>query len=146
MQNIVANTPDGCQVNPDSPTPEAQGNRLSLIRDLLRDAIEESGWKHEALAAYMGLPNGAYLSQMLSGDKPIGTKHLLALPDDVEALFARMYAETFGLIVVSPVSADVAMRQLVSGLVGVLTSRSALPQKAEKMARAVERPAKRKVG
>lgn len=146
MSASLPNVAAGCQVNTDSPTPDVQGKSLSLIRDLLRDAIEESGWKHEAIAAQLDLPNAAYLSRMLSGEKPIGTSHLLALPDDVEAIFARRYAETFGLIVVAPVSADVAMRQLVSGLVGVLTARPALPQKAEKMARATAAERKRKAG
>lgn len=121
-----------CQGNPVSLISDEQGNDLSLIRDCLRLAIEESRWKHDALATAMALPNAAYLSNMLSGEKPIGAKHLRALPDDVEAIFARRYAESFGLIVVAPLRGDEAVHSLVRGLIGVLSQAPAisLPNKA----------------
>lgn len=138
----MAHSPARCQVQNDSPLGEARGNTLSLIRELLRQAIDESGWKHEALAAEMQLPNAAYLSRMLSGDKPISAAHLRALPDDIEQVFARKYAEAMGLVVVAPVHGGDAVRALVSGLVGLLAPPPPVPIR---MAKAALRPAARKV-
>jgi hypothetical protein len=109
---------------------EADTEGVLDLRDLLRAAIDESSWrgKSEALALFMGLPDRHYLYKMLSGDKPIGLKHLNALPDDVEAIFARRYAEQFGLIVVAPLTGLEAERAFVAGLMGVLRGR--LPEKA----------------
>lgn len=118
----------------------------SLVRRLLRKAIDESTWKDGAVAEAIGLKGesgASYFSKMLSGEKPIGSAHLRALPDDIEAIFARLYAEHFGLIVVAPVYGDDAIRNLVSGIFGVLSSR--LPAKAHSMAHAVLRPTARKV-
>lgn len=114
------------------PARDRQDNELVLVRRCLREAITESGWKHEAVAAEM-TRNGAkvdppYLSKMLNGGpdgKSISALHLRALPDDIEAIYARKYAESFGLIVVAPVSGDQAVRNLVSGLVGVLSQKVA---------------------
>ena len=142
MANSIRPAAAACQVNTGSRDDEPQGNSLSLIRDLLRAAIEESGWKHEALAAAMELPNAAYLSRMLSGEKPIGSTHLLALPDDIETIFARLYAESFGLLVVPQVSDhEDAARKLAAGLIGLLApqrarmARASLPSSARKIAR-----------
>lgn len=96
---------------------------------MLRQAIDESGWKHEALAVELGLTNAAYLSRMLAGEKPWTLRHLAALPDDVEAIFFRLRSESLGQIVVQPVDFETARRHLVSGLVGVLSHRG-LPEKA----------------
>jgi hypothetical protein len=112
------------------------------LRHLLRDAIDESSWrgKHEALAVAMRLPDRFYLSKMLNGTKPIGTKHLKALPDDVEVIFAKKYAETFGLIVVAPTHGADAARAFVTGLFGLLApAPSALPEKAGPPVRATLR-------
>ena len=109
----------------------------SLVRTLLRAAITESGWKDGAVAESMGLTGAsgaAYFSKMLSGEKPISAKHLRALPDDVEAIFARLYAESFGLIVVAPARGDEAVKQLVAGLFGVLAPQ--LPARAGRFAKA----------
>jgi hypothetical protein len=106
---------------------EQDNDGVRDLRDLLRAAIDETDWKHEALAIQMGLDRH-YLSKMLSGDKPISAKHLRALPDDVEAVFARLYAEQFGLIVVAPLTGVEAERAFVAGLMGVLRGR--LPEKA----------------
>ena len=92
---------------------------------MLRKAIDDSGWKHEALAAEMSKTsghriNGKYLSRMLAGEKPWTHRHIAALPDDIEARFALYHAEALGLIVVPPVAREEAVRQLVAGLMGVL--------------------------
>lgn len=118
----------------------------SLVRRLLRAAIDETGWKDGAVAECIGLSGesgAAYFSKMLSGEKPIGAKHLRALPDDIEAVFARLYAESFGLIVVAPTHGDDAVKALVSGLFGVLAP--SLPVRATRMAKATIPAPARKV-
>lgn len=119
-----------CQVNPCSRDDDAQGKLVSLT--LIRAAIDASGWKHEAIAAEMRLPNAAYLSRMLSGEKPWTLRHIEALPDGIEAIYYRLRAESLGLLVVEPVDYETARRHLVSGLVGVLTN-AILPAKADRM-------------
>lgn len=99
---------------------DGQDNNLVLLRHALRSAIEESGEKKEAVAAAMGL-GPEYLSKLFSGEKSITARHLVGLPDRVERIFARRYAELKGLIVVEPVAGADAIHQLVNGLVGVLT-------------------------
>lgn len=102
--------------------------------DLLRRCIADTGWTLESLAVEMQVDK-AYLSRMLSGEKPWTVKHLCNLPDDVEALFEQRRAESFGLIVVSPVDLDTARKHLVSGLLGVLAP-ACLPSKADRLAKA----------
>lgn len=106
-----------------------EGKSVSLR--LMRAAIDESGVKHEAIAAEMGLPNAAYLSRMLSGEKPWTLRHIEALPDGIEAIYYRMRSESLGLVVAEPVDFETARRHLVSGLLGVLAPR--LPAKADAM-------------
>jgi len=91
---------------------------------LFNEAIDATEWKHkqEALATEMGIDR-AYLSRVRSKEKPLSLKILRALPDDIEQIFARLYAASFGLIVVSPAYGDEAVRNLVSGLFGVLAAR-----------------------
>jgi hypothetical protein len=108
---------------------------------MLRQAIADTGWKHEALAEALAIDK-AYLSRLLSGEKPFRVEHLVSLPDDLEARFATLRAESCGLIVVAPVDEATACRHLVSGLIGVLSARPALrmakagliPQKKERRA------------
>lgn len=121
MRGSVAQQVAVRQEKPASFADDAEGRDLSLIRECLRRAIDESRWKKDALASAIGVTNGAYLSQMLSGEKPINVKHLRALPDDVEGLFAKFYAESFGHIVTAPVYGREAVERLVSGLLGVLS-------------------------
>lgn len=109
---------------------DVKGNDVALVRDILRAAIDESGWKHEAVACALGVCP-AFLSRMLSGEKPIAAKHLRALPDDIEAVFARRYAESFGLLVVVPADADQALTSFVSGLAGLLGAKVPRLGKAE---------------
>lgn len=118
-----------------------QGNDVALVRELLREAIDETHSKHDAVACAMGV-GSPYLSQMLAGEKPIGSKHLRALPDDVEAVFARLYAESFGLIVVVPAEGEKALTAFVSGLAGLLGAK--LPARAMRMASASIPDAQRK--
>jgi len=113
------------------PTRTAEDIKLDLVRNLLRVSIDLTDWKDAAVAEHIGLrgeSGAAYFSKMLAGEKPISAKHLRALPDDIEQIFARLYAESFGLIVVAPAYGDDAVRQLVSGIFGVLAPR--LPERA----------------
>lgn len=127
----LAPKPSFRQANVVSRSVQPEGNELSLIRECLRRAIDQSQWKHDALAVEIGVSNAAYLSNMLSGEKPIQVRHLRALPDDVEALFAKFYAESFGLVVTVPITGRAAIEALVSGLIGVLTAPQ-LPDKFKK--------------
>ena len=129
-----------CQVHSSSPDAQVQGNELSLLLGFLRDAIDESAWKHDALAVEMQLPNAAYLSRMLAGEKPWTLRHLLALPNDIEALFSQKWAAHRGAIVVAPLHGEAAVQALVGGLVGVLAS--SLPIHASRMAKAALTPRK----
>jgi hypothetical protein len=130
--------PSTSQGNSTAPAAEPKDNELVLMRHTLRDAIEESGWKKEAIAAAMDLPDAAYLSKLFSGEKPLMARHLVGLPDDVERIFARRYAEAQGLIAIEPACGGDAVRQLVSGLIGVLAPR--LPEKADRMAKCYPEP------
>lgn len=98
----------------------------------LRRCVQDRGWTLEALAAEMGIDK-SLISRVLNGERSLTLAFLLALPDDVEALYTQRRAEAFGLIVVSPVHGDEAVRHLVSGLLGVLAPR--LPSKADRMAK-----------
>lgn len=97
---------------------DREGNRV-VLHGVLRLAIDESGWKHDAIACALAV-DGPYLSKMLTGEKPIAARHLAALPSDVARIFARRYAEGFGLLVVTPLSGDDAAIALIGGFVGIL--------------------------
>lgn len=109
-----------CQGEVGSRDDDGRGKSLSLMRE----AITESRWKHGALAAAMKLPNEAYLSRMLSGEKPWTLRHIEALPDDIETIYYRLRSESLGLLVATPVDAETARRHLVSGLIGILAPRA----------------------
>ena len=109
-----------CQGSLDSRDVDDSGNALSLVLRLLRESIDDCGWKHDALAVQLQLPNAAYLSRMLSGEKPWTLRHLVALPDDIEKCFAEKWAKARGAVVVAPLAGQAAVDALVGGLVGVL--------------------------
>lgn len=124
--------------NPLVSATERQDKAL-VLRSLMRQAIDESGWKYDAVAAAISAAtgrsiDGPYLSKMLAGEKPLSAEVLEGLPDDIEAILARLYAESFGQFVVSPASDDSAVQHFVAGLLGIL--RSQLPARATAMAKA----------
>jgi hypothetical protein len=88
--------------------------------DLLRKAVGDCGYTLDALEAHMG-KGRAYIHKVLSGEKPLSFEFITALPDDVEARFEQLRAESFGLIVVAPVQGSEAIKHFVGGLVGLLT-------------------------
>lgn len=111
------------------PAGDARDNSIVRTREALRAAIDESGWKHEAIAAAMSDASGLtidapYLSKLLSGEKPIAAKHIEALPDEVEQLYSKHYAESFGHVVVPRLSEEEARRHLAIGLFGMLARRA----------------------
>lgn len=135
-----ANT--ACHANADDRREPARTTDVDLLA-LIRRAVSDAGWNQEALAAEMRLDK-AYVSRVLSGEKPLSARFLIALPDDIEALVSQRYAEHFGFVVVTPVSGEAAVRHLVSGLFGVLAPQ--LPARASRMARASVPHVERKVG
>lgn len=90
-------------------------------------AMAQTGWTKESLAAAMG-KDQSYVTRVLNGDKPLNLAFLRELPDDLEAVVSALYAESFGLIVVAPARGVDAVRNLVSGLMGLLGA--SLPEKA----------------
>lgn len=86
---------------------------------MLREAVEETGWKLDALAQHLDI-NSAYVSRMLTGEKPISDRHLRMMPPDVREAFARKYAEAHGLAVVQRVDRESAYRHLAIALFTLL--------------------------
>ncbi len=130
MRTSMARAAVACQEQPASPTDLVQGRDLSLLRNI----IDASAWTHEALATVLPVPNAAYISRMLSGEKPWTLRHLAALPDDIASAFHARKAEAHGFIVVRPMQPADAVEHLVGALVALLTDR--LPRKADHMAKA----------
>ena len=126
------------------PAKTARSISVDQARELLCRAVSECGYTLDALAASME-KDRSYIHKVLQGDKPTSLEFIVALPDDVEARFEQLRAESFGLIVVAPASADSAAQHLVAGLLGLLRPAS-LPARAEQMAKAdlsIEPPTKK---
>lgn len=88
--------------------------------ELLRKAVSDRDYTLDALQAFMG-KDRVYIHKVLQGDKPLSFAFITALPEDVQARFEQLRAESFGLIVVAPVlDGQEAIRQLVGGLMGLL--------------------------
>src|SRR5262245_16305083 len=125
-----ANATDGTKPVALKPSTGSTLVDLDQLRAWIRAAIENTGWNQDALSAHMQKDKG-YISRVLNGEKPLSAEFLRALPDDVEALMARFWAESFGQIVVAPAaSRDAAVRNFISGLFGMLETPQALPVKA----------------
>lgn len=127
MSRSVASAAAVRQSEPVDQIQAAGSTTVDPLLEMLRQAISDSNWTLDALAVETHTDKG-YLWRMLNGEKPLGAKFLVALPDEVESIFARLYAESFGLIVVAPTRGEDAVKQLVAGLVGVLAPR--LPVRA----------------
>lgn len=106
---------------------------LAEMRAWINRAIDEAGWNQEALAAHMK-KDKAYISRVLSGEKPLSASFIRELPDDIEVIVVRYHAESFGLVVVAPLQGQAAVQALAAGLVGLLAP--ALPTRATAMAKA----------
>lgn len=102
---------------------------------LLRTAVQDCGWTFDALEAFMGKGyDKSLISRVLNGERPLTLKFLVALPNDIEALYEKRRAEQFGAVVVEPLSGIEAQRAFVAGFMGLLSSR--LPERADRMAKA----------
>lgn len=88
---------------------------------LLRQAMKDTDWTVDALAAQWKIDR-AYVSRLVSGEKPWSLQRTLSLPPDLRTRLALLCAKAVGLIVVEPLSWAEAQRALVAGLVGVMGS------------------------
>lgn len=115
----VAKTPTQvpqCQVSADAIVERA------LV--LLRRSVAERGYTLDALEAATG-KGRTHIHRMLNGDRPLTLQFLASLPADLKADFAKRAAEALGLIVVTPLEGQEAVRAVVSGLVGLLVKGAA---------------------
>ena len=113
---------------------------LAIVLARLRVCITHCGYTLEALAKAMGKDESyaSYISNVLTGEKPLSYNFIIALPDDVEAEFHSRSAEDFGRFVVAPAATPLeAKKQFVAGLFGMLEHGTiALPSKAGPPAKA----------
>lgn len=131
--------PKGQTVAPAGP----REDRVALMRTWVREAVDESGWKHAAVAAHLGdrlkmpalkgVHGAAYWSKLLRGEKgPITQDMIEALPDEIEVIYAAKHASHLNLVVIA---ADVArsfsqMAHGVGGLMDRLSNIQPRPVKA----------------
>lgn len=103
---------------------------LAIVLARLRACISDRGYSLEALAVAMGKGESyaAYISKVLTAEKPLSYEFIIALPDDVEAEFHSRSAKDFGRMVVTPATGEDAVRQFVAGLFGLLQPQ--FPEKA----------------
>lgn len=118
--------------NPAVRSDSEKDKSLALKRELLRAALaEHPAWTHEAIVARMRehevFIDPPYFSKMLTGDKPIGLKHLNALPDEIEASYLRLLAQHFGLLVVERVDDADARLHFATGLFNLLAPTGSVP-------------------
>jgi hypothetical protein len=131
------------QALPDDSRAAARSVRVDQHFALLRQCIQDCGYTLDALAVAMSsdLPkpiDKGYLWRLLNDPAKHGewkVAHEIALPDDVEALYRERQAEGWGRIVVVPVEGEQAVRQFVSGMLG-LFGHNRLPARASRMAKA----------
>ena len=119
-------------------TPAIPEDKSVALRARVRAAIDESGWKYDAVARAMSATSGRsidgpYLAKMLSGEKSFPLDLVSALPDDIERIYVRLHGEALGQIVVTPPEDDSA--ELHVTVVRRLHARQ-LPAKVERMAQA----------
>lgn len=135
MPVTMHQAPPACQAQTGVPPREREDKSLVLM---LREAIDECGWKHDAVAEAIGVAPW-YLSKMLACEKAITQRHLKALPDDIEAMLAQKWCEAFGLIVITPLEGPAAVKAFASGLIGMFATQ--LPERASRMAKSGPMPA-----
>lgn len=143
MKRIVPQTGQTCQATSvaldrgtrttDVVLPEANSVDVAIAESLarLRSSVKDLDYSLEALAVAMGEKPEykAYISRVLNGEKPLTHAFLIALPDDVEALWHSKEAEAFGRIVVTPASGADAPKQFIAGFLGLMHA-TALPSTA----------------
>lgn len=112
-----------------------QTTAVDAALGLLRTAATETGWTSEALAAHLAEATGKKWTRdrvwrVLQGERPLTLPFLCALPDDLEARYELLRAESFGHVVVEPLVGPAAIKAIVAGLVGVLQLPAARMAKA----------------
>lgn len=129
---------ESCQASRVDPRGEFRSTDVDLgaCLEWVRQACRDTGWIPEKLAIAMER-NKSYISRVLNGEKPLGLPFILSLPDDAQAAFVTLYANHLGLLVAPPVSPDMAVQNLFTGLMGLLASRHQVVAPKPKMARAV---------
>lgn len=128
-----------CQALGDAQGAAGRSTAVDRALELLRKCASELGYSYEALAVAMGHPPTykSHVQRVFNGEKPLPLDFLIALPDDLEALWHSRAAEAFGRLVVTPAeNTDAAVRDLVRGIFGVLSPSASLPTRANGMARA----------
>lgn len=100
---------------------------LAIVLARLRSCIADKGYTLEGLAVAMGKPESyrAYISNVLTGEKPLSYAFFVSLPADVQAEFHERSLKDFGGLVVPD-----AVRQFMAGLFGAAQPLAALPEKA----------------
>jgi hypothetical protein len=99
-----------------------EDNALSLTSlTLVRKAIDDSGEKHMAVAAALGV-DPPYLARMLSGEKSFPLQKLDRLPDSVRRIYARLEAEREGWQVVEESDRRSLIRRVIAELLIELTN------------------------
>lgn len=129
MATNVATGPRACQSATADSTVEAE---RALI--CLRQAVQESGWTHEALAAAMDC-SPSLVTRILLGERPLTQAWEVRLPDDVERLYLQKRAESMDLLCVAPLTGLAAQKAFVAGLIGVMSAPAPLPDRASAMVR-----------
>lgn len=109
---------------------------FSGLRRWINVALSDTGWleRTEALGAFMERDR-RYVERVLIGEKPLNLAFIQSLPPDARAIVGKLWAESGGYIVARPVSGDAAVQAFISGLIGMLAPRPALPVRADKMLR-----------
>jgi hypothetical protein len=113
------------QVNLDSLADNRRSTPIDLVM-LLKRAVAESGRAQKVIAIEMGL-DPAYLSRMLSGEKPCSLDHLAQLPPRTFFLFFKYGVEAVGGTVNEIDPLAVALSDLHQAILRVLLF-SARPQ------------------
>lgn len=106
------------------PPAVARSMAVDQATALWRQAVADCGYTLDGLEIAMG-KGRAYIHKVLQGEKPMSLEFSTAFPTDVKGRHAQLSAEFHGFIVVVPTSGEDAIRQLVGGLVGVLSRKVA---------------------
>lgn len=133
MADTIPLRPDASQASPRDRNPDERSTSCDPIAygrclDDFRQAMKDTGWNVEALAKHLGV-HRSYVDRMLDADKAITLERTVALPDDLEARFYAIRAESMGAIVVAPLTGLAAQKALVAGLLGLMSAPQ-LPAKA----------------
>lgn len=132
MGSSIARHAESCQA-PSRALIGGAGSQACDLLGSLRRAVTDAGWTEEALSQHLGTDR-SYINRMFNGEKPLSLERVAGFPSEIVARFGVLVAEASGAVVVVPSTGDEAIRDLVSGLLGVLAR--SLPARASRMAKA----------